>query len=137
VPNIDISTVLDFERNGHTVTRNLFKATEMAALNPHIRAVFTKREFDSWLHSVRVMLGDDAAYDDFGEIMLETSEECRDALEEYDVMLPFLQVFNSWRQDAVVRALASSPRLARTAATLLGVPRVRLYQVCGCFADSK
>jgi len=127
-PDVDISAVLEFERNGHTVTRNLFDGAEIAALDPHIRALFTRREFDAWLHSTRVMLGDEAVYDDFGELMLETSEECREALEEYDVLLPFLQVFNSWRVDAVVRAVASSPRLARTAATLLGVPRVRLYQ---------
>ena len=42
--------------------------------------------------------------------------------------LPFLQVFNSHRTDPNIWALVRSPRLARTAASLLGVERVRLYQ---------
>jgi hypothetical protein len=47
----------------------------------------------------------------------------------HDVELPFLQVFNTWQHDAAVAAIAKSPRLAATAAKLLNVPRVRLYQV--------
>jgi hypothetical protein len=61
---------------------------------------------------------------------METSEECRDALESHNVELPFIQIFNSWRSDSASRALASSPRLASLASQLLGAPCLRLYQVC-------
>jgi ectoine hydroxylase-related dioxygenase (phytanoyl-CoA dioxygenase family) len=39
----------------------------------------------------------------------------------------FLQVTNLWQQSDIVRQLVQSPRLARIAAELLGVRRVRLY----------
>jgi hypothetical protein len=41
----------------------------------------------------------------------------------------FTRVHNLWRASEAVGALALSPRLAGAAATLLGVPSVRLYQV--------
>lgn len=39
----------------------------------------------------------------------------------------FLQVMNLWRRSETVKELVFSPRLARIAAELLGVPGVRLY----------
>lgn len=127
-PSPDATTLLEFERRGHIVTRNLFSEAEMKALQNPIREVFRRREFDAWLNSARVMLGEEAIRDDFGEPLFETSDDCRAALDEYEVELPFLQIFNGWREDPVIRAIACSPRLARTAAKLLGVDRVRLYQ---------
>ena len=41
------------------------------------------------------------------------------------------QTFNAWRKYADVRRLALAPRFAHVAAQLLGVDRVRLYQVGG------
>ena len=42
--------------------------------------------------------------------------------------LPFLQYFNVWQEDEVVRGLSTSPELAELAGSLMGVKRVRLYQ---------
>jgi ectoine hydroxylase-related dioxygenase (phytanoyl-CoA dioxygenase family) len=42
--------------------------------------------------------------------------------------IPFLQYFNVWREDEVVRSLSTSPELAELASSLMRVRRVRLYQ---------
>mmetsp|Transcript_42665 Transcript_42665/g.84095 ORF Transcript_42665/g.84095 Transcript_42665/m.84095 type:complete len:506 (-) Transcript_42665:24-1541(-) len=128
-PQLDAAALLDFERNGHCVTRGLFTAQEVSLFQGDVRTAFGRKEREAWVHSARIMLGDEAVYDpNTGEPLLETSEQCREALEARDIPISFLQVFNSWRDDKVVEALCTSPRLARTAAQLLGVPRVRLYQ---------
>lgn len=117
-----------FLREGHTVTRGLFSSEEIDAVRPAVRSAFDRQEFDAWYHSARVMLGDENLIDDFGFPLLETVEDCIEALEDHDVELPFLQVFNSWHTEPAVKAIATSKRLGDTAAALLGVPRVRLYQ---------
>ena len=82
---------------------------------------------EMWLHSTRVMLGEEAAFDDFGEAVTEDVGDWMEGLE--DVELPFLQAFNCWRHfPEHFERLARCPRLAATAAQLLGVDRVRLYQ---------
>jgi galactokinase len=109
-PDLPASKLLEFERNGHVVTRDLFHRSEIAALDPTVRAILAAREFDAWVQSARVMLGDDAVFDDFGEIMFESSEQCQAALEEYDVELPFLQVFNrSLKYHSSILALYLGP----------------------------
>ena len=92
VPSLGFEQVLEFERQGHCTTRGLISAAELSALQQPIRAAFAEREFAAWHHSARIMLGDEAVIDDFGESLFETSEECREALEAHEVELPFLQV---------------------------------------------
>jgi hypothetical protein len=47
----------------------------------------------------------------------------------------FLQVMNLWTEDALVRELVFSPRLAGIAATLMGVSGVRLYHDQALFKE--
>jgi hypothetical protein len=119
--------LLSFERRGFITQHGLFTAEEVAqSLKPVITRALELRVEEMWKHSTRVMLGDEVAFDDFGEALTDDVGEWMDALE--DVELPFLQAFNCWRHFPAVDALVRSPRLAATAAQLLGVERVRLYQ---------
>uniref|UniRef100_A0A7S2SR24 Fe2OG dioxygenase domain-containing protein n=1 Tax=Rhizochromulina marina TaxID=1034831 RepID=A0A7S2SR24_9STRA len=127
-PALPTDTVLAFEREGHIATRGLLSTQEMASLRGPVEEAFRRREFEAWFHSARVMLGDENLVDDFGLPLLETTEECIEALEAHGCELPFLQVFNSWREDPAVAEFVCGPRLAAVAAQLLGVSRVRLYQ---------
>lgn len=48
----------------------------------------------------------------------------------------FLQLFNLWREDAEIKRLIFSPRLAGVAAELMGVSGVRLYHDQALFKES-
>ena len=122
-----VEDLLSFERDGFIVQRGLFAGREVESeIRPVITAALEARINEMWQHSTRVMLGDENTFDDFGESMYENVEGFMDALE--DVELPFLQAFNCWRHFPVVEQICRTPRLAATAAQLLGVERVRLYQ---------
>jgi hypothetical protein len=54
----------------------------------------------------------------------DTVKKCKAVLGD----IPFLQYFNVWREDEVVRSLSTSPELAELASSLMRVRRVRLYQ---------
>ncbi len=116
--------LLDWERDGHTVTRGLCAPGEIADYTKVVRAAFEREKLQAYRQKIRVMLGQEA-YDD-----CQTLEECEEVMEEYidPDMVPFLQTFNAWRRYQDVRQLALAPRFAQVAAQLLNVPRVRLYQ---------
>ena len=99
----EFKDVIAFERNGHVCTRALLSADEIASVASTVRAAAKAAEAEALTHSM--MMHDERAEDP-----------------------PFLQSFNLHRHCRNVLHLVSSPRLAGTAAALLGAPRVRLYQ---------
>ena len=126
--SLSLSDVLQFERQGHCLTKSLFTADEMAALAPHIRSGFQHFERTALKQKVDVLLGEDTANDE------TTATELRALLSQVpSEQIPFLQLFNMWRtpgsHQQTVKKLALSARLASVAAALLGCNTVRLYQV--------
>jgi len=88
-----------FERDGHLTLRALLDPVELARVEPAISAEVARRN---------TLAG-------------------REWSERSTYERAFVQVMNLWRDDEVARQLVFSNRLAGVAASLLGVPRVRLY----------
>jgi len=97
------STLLEFERNGHVATRGLLKPQHLKHVADRLWSVAEVERNAAEQHAAE-FTNDDSP--------------------------PFLQTFNPHRRHAIARELAMSPVLAATAAALLGVACVRLYQDC-------
>ncbi|KAG8468211.1 hypothetical protein KFE25_013294 [Diacronema lutheri] len=97
--------LLAFERDGHCAMRGLLSPAEAALVLAELRAEHARRT-DEMAAKLRA---------DHGERFQKRE-------------VPFEQLFNLWTCSAAARAVVGSERLARTAATLLGCERVRLYQ---------
>jgi hypothetical protein len=126
-PPLSAAEVLQFERNGHSLTRNLFSAAEIEQLAPYIVSGFEQLELGALQQKVAVLLGEDAARSD------ATAEDLLELLQQLPPEdIPFLQVFNMWRSPGphmeAVKRLVLSKRLAKHAAELLGCSAVRVYQ---------
>jgi len=141
-PNLSASALLDFERNGHVATRGLLAPAEFAGVAKRLRAIAEAERAEAEEHAEEFA----------GAGLLDVWDGAErggalapaaDAEEEGDLedeasghygspsgAPPFLQVFNPHRRHAAARDLAFSPALAATAAALLGVACVRLYQDC-------
>jgi hypothetical protein len=129
-PPLPDATCLAFERRGHVALRGLLSADELAALAPGVLAALDARRVDALRTGVRCALGEAALRDDFG-LPYEDADELEALLAEAGANVPFLQVFNAWRDGcAAARRLACSARLVGAAADLLGCDpaAVRLYQ---------
>lgn len=98
--------LLEFERHGHVATRGLLTPAEFAGVAADLREVAFREQEAAARHAVWSM--EEAGLGDMAP--------------------PFLQTFNPHRRHAAARQLALSPLLAATAAALLGVRCVRLYQ---------
>lgn len=94
-----------FRRDGHVCLRGVSTAEEAAAYEPVIREA-TLRDVDLPPLDER---------DTYGKA--------------------FIQTTNVWRRDDAVAAFTLSPRFARIAARLLGVPAVRLYHDQALFKE--
>lgn len=122
-----LETLLQFERDGHCTTRSLVPQLPLDAID----AAFSSQSLAVHRQKLRVILGEDEAaaaeaHASSDAARLKALRRKLASLPEGAV--PFLQGFNLWRGSAEVAALAGSAELAGTAARLLGVERVRLYQ---------
>ena len=104
LPDFDRTTTLDartidgFRERGHAVVRGLASADELEAVRPAIERAAVERAWD------------------------------KRPLEERDTYgKAFLQSFNLWRVDPLIRRFVFGARFAKAAADLLGVDGVRLY----------
>lgn len=100
------STVEDFTRQGHVLIAGLVSPSEVEAYRPVIEATALATAFDKRPLAER---------DTYGKA--------------------FLQSFNLWRVDDRIATMVLSHRLARVAADLLGVDRVRLYHDQALFKE--
>jgi ectoine hydroxylase-related dioxygenase (phytanoyl-CoA dioxygenase family) len=99
--------VQSFDRDGHTIVRNLASAREVEAFRPVIERV------------VR-------------EVSRRGDRQGR--IDDYSRL--FTQVTNVWRIDEEARRIVFNRHFAETAANLLGVPSVRLYHDQALFKPS-
>lgn len=133
--------LLSFERQGYWLDRGLLDKAQVQALAPALDRVYDQQAHAVLRQKVRVVLGDDALSqaEASGSSLRAQTKEFRRRLEAApDGAIPFLQLFNAWRHSPDVLQLLSSPRLASTAAQLLGLDpgrpgagpgqRVRLLQ---------
>ncbi len=120
------ASLLRFERQGHLLTRRLLPRELVTHLAAAAERVVTASRLDALRHRVRVLAPD------AGAAALRSEAAALAALSGIGEPVGFLQFFNSHVSDPDIAAAVRHPALAGTAAALLGVPRVRLYQVCGC-----
>jgi len=122
-PLISLQTQLSYARNGHAVLRRWVKPDKLVPIRHALLKYGHENEIKAWRQKVEVAAGPKLAAD------CNTLKECEDALQELGIAsdsLPFLQYFNTWRSISCVYDMALE--LAETAAILLDVPSVRLYQ---------
>lgn len=95
---LDDHTVSTFRRDGFVLLRRVAPSSYVAAVRPSIERVVRE---------------------------VASSRDPQGRIEDYGRL--FIQVTNVWRIDPVAREFVFARRFARIAATLLGVPAVRLY----------
>mmetsp|Transcript_33321 Transcript_33321/g.43964 ORF Transcript_33321/g.43964 Transcript_33321/m.43964 type:complete len:396 (-) Transcript_33321:198-1385(-) len=125
LPPLSDSELLHFERQGFLITKGLCTEKEIEHIKGHLKEEYSSRELDAYRQKVMVCLGEEAWE------LCETKEDCQRLLNENlaSDMIPFLQVFNLWRTGNLeIQKFILAKRFAHTAAQLLGVKRVRLYQ---------
>ena len=123
------SASLSFERNGHVTLRSVLPPSAIEDILPSIDSAYQRQAIDVYRQKLRVLIGEEEVQHLEASGGKQTLSRLKAKLNELPTdAIPFLQAFNLWRTCGEVAALASSPALAGTAANLLGVPRVRLYQ---------
>lgn len=114
---------LEYARNGHCVLRKHVKTALLNGIRNDLEKYAKENEVSAWRQKVEVASGNQSL------AACETVEDCIQELSRLGISwdrLPFLQYFNTWRALPTVKQLAYD--LAETAAILLDVPSVRLYQ---------
>ena len=123
-PGLEVQ--LEYARNGHAVFRGLLDPEVVDILRPKLLEHARKHELKAWNQKVEVALGARAANS------CQSVVECRQVLARHymceEPPIPFLQYFNSWRFIAEVDRLVKCETMVRTAACLMNVEKVRLYQ---------
>lgn len=123
--------LLEFERSGHVVTRRLLLPDEFARVSTALRSIAEAERSSAEAHAEEFA---GAVFPGWEDVVVVGAEEASEFLSEGGEGLsqapPFLQTFNPHRRHRVARELALAPVLAATAAALLGVACVRLYQDC-------
>ncbi|MEO9003665.1 MAG: phytanoyl-CoA dioxygenase family protein [Ginsengibacter sp.] len=107
VINIPEEQIRQFRKDGHTLTHSLLSPDEIDAYHKVISAAAMKYNTEKRKMEDR---------DTYGKA--------------------FLQIMNLWRHDAGVKKMVLSKRLAKVAADLLGVEKVRLYHDQALFKEA-
>jgi ectoine hydroxylase-related dioxygenase (phytanoyl-CoA dioxygenase family) len=130
IPDISIPSLkaqLDYARNGHCVVRNALDPTTLIAISKELKQHAQSQQLLAYKQKVEVASNGDTR---LAQDCL-TITDCQRALQrllgpQKSESLPFLQYFNTWRTVPLVYKLAC--QLAPTAAALMDVSSVRLYQ---------
>ena len=118
-----LAAQLDYARNGHTVLREYITPSKITPIREELLAFGTKHQLQAWQQKVAVAAGLEASN------RCHTLDDCKRELDQIGIasdQLPFLQYFNTWRNLPCVHDMVLE--LAETAAILLDVSSVRLYQ---------
>ena len=121
---VKAADLLSFERQGYWLDRGLLDKAQVQALAPALDRVYEEQAHAVLRQKVRVVLGDDAlaqAEASSGSLRAQIKEFRRLLEAAPDGAIPFLQLFNAWRHAPDVLQLLRSPRIASTAAQLLGL----------------
>ena len=137
---LDPERILAFERQGHLKMAGLIAADALTRLQKAVDEAFDDSMLAAVVQKIRV-LGVDAGDKSFlaaGDELAKQGDvlAAKKVLQEWCAKrgceVPFLQAFNLHDMESPagrdIRALATCPRLAQAAASLLGVEGVRLYQ---------
>ena len=120
---VDIESQLNYARNGHGVLRNFISPSLLDDVRTDLTKYAKSQALNAWRQKVEV-----ASNSKKIAKSCQSVEDCREELNQLGITeeLPFLQYFNTWRSMPKVQELAYA--LGETAAILLDVPQVRLYQ---------
>jgi len=135
---IGVEQLLEFERKGHIKTDAVLRSqAEADAMHAAVMDEYLRRRKEAYVQKTRLFAVEDEDDELYQRALkCETEDEARALLEawcnENEVPVPFLQVFNVHRGTMpgaqAIHALATDARMGEIAASLLGVPSVRLYQ---------
>ena len=121
-------------RDGHAALRNFLPPEVISTLRSELMKIGEdeSRTLEAYRQKIIVAVSDSDKSKGFNLAMnCQNVKECKQALQRLGVSsdnLPFLQYFNCWRHVPVVEDFCKSPHMARTAAQLLNVESVKLYQ---------
>jgi ectoine hydroxylase-related dioxygenase (phytanoyl-CoA dioxygenase family) len=121
---VQISAQLDYSRNGSTVLRSFVDPDLLETIRGDLLSYTQEKELEAWRQKVEV-----GSNDPERAKRCRTIHECQKELIMLNIALdnlPFLQYFNTWRDVPAIEALCY--QLGKSAALLLDVPSVRLYQ---------
>ncbi|GAB5372323.1 hypothetical protein AAMO2058_001655500 [Amorphochlora amoebiformis] len=117
------SQIIDFERRGYAIIRDLFSPEEISHLSSHLTKEFNKELLKAYQHRCEVEIGSEIK----GEKITSISR-AKKLLKNYKADIPFLQLFNLWKTNPAARNISRSPKLCTAVADLLGVNKLCLYQ---------
>jgi hypothetical protein len=124
VGKVQISAQLGYSRNGSTVLRSFLCPDLLETIREDMLSYTQEKELEAWRQKVEVGSNDPGRAK-----RCQTIKDCQKELIALNISLdnlPFLQYFNTWRDIPAVEALCHT--LGKSAALLLDVPSVRLYQ---------
>eukprot|EP00882_Tetradesmus_deserticola_P014664 GHRQ01015602.1.p1 GENE.GHRQ01015602.1~~GHRQ01015602.1.p1 ORF type:complete len:266 (+),score=78.70 GHRQ01015602.1:189-986(+) len=120
-------TLLNFDRKGWVLTTGLLQQQQLQRVQACVEQVVQERKLDSLRHRVRVLCPGHKSQP--GSIT--SAEQAQELIQQHgSSQLGFLQFFNLHRTQTIIAELVRSQQLAATAAQLLGVKKLRLYQDC-------
>jgi len=131
---ISLRNQLQYARNGHAVLRSILDPETLSLLRSELIHFSSLRSLDAWRQKVEVATNSLTVSKACSSI-----RECQTILRRINssgdgdgsknfLQQPFLQHFNTWREIRSVEKFVTSPLMARSAATLMDVEKVRLYQ---------
>ena len=120
---IDLKVQLDYARNGHGCIRKLIDPTLLKQIRNEVLREAKKQELTAWRQKVLV-----ASNSKELASACKSIQDCQNELYKLGITasLPFLQFFNNWHTNPSIKKLAYD--LGESAAKLMDVPTVRLYQ---------
>lgn len=122
--NVSLQTQLEYARNGHTSLCSFLDPPLLRDIRTDLVEYASTKTLAAWRQKVEVASDSSKLAQSCHSV-----EQCRQELDRLGVpcdSLPFLQHFNTWRSVPSVHKLAV--QLGQTAATLLDVSSVKLYQ---------
>lgn len=121
---IPAQQLLQYERNGYAVVKGLLQQQSITATKAAVQEAVEKDKLKSLRHRIRVLCPDvdPQSVKDVAQAKKVLKRKGTDSV-------GFLQFFHLHRSSKAIWELVSSPQLAGAAAQLLGVKKVRLYQV--------
>ena len=135
VPTATTAHELSYEREGHTILRNLVSGIALERLTKAVQSEYDFRAIKAYTAKLRELgVGIDAS-SQLG-VKAALAKTCRDR----GMPMPTLQVYNLHRANRLsskeINKVASSLKLGRAAADLMGVDSVMLYQTAAFYKFS-
>lgn len=129
---VSVKHALEFEREGHTMLRNLVSGDTLARLTEAVQSEYDHRATEAYNNKLRELGVRSGA-----RSRAASKAALAQACQKRGLPVPTLQVYNIHRADRpsskVIRDFVTSAEMGRVAADLMGVDSVMLYQTAAFF----